>query len=65
MKVKISKSILEKAWWAMNMDPYTGFCLACGDQADGSDPDVEEEECENCGKHKVYGAEIIIEYSQQ
>jgi len=65
MKIKISKSLLEKARWAMNIDPYTGFCLACGDQADGVDPDAEEEECDNCGKQKVYGAEQIIAYSQE
>jgi len=37
-----------------------GFCLACGEQADGCEPDASEYECECCGKHAVFGAAEIL-----
>lgn len=33
-----------------------GFCLACGEPADGCEPDAREYECECCGEAAVYGA---------
>jgi hypothetical protein len=36
-----------------------GFCLACGADADGCEPDARGYECEVCGKPKVYGAEEV------
>jgi predicted RNA-binding Zn-ribbon protein involved in translation (DUF1610 family) len=37
------------------------FCLACGAEAEGCEPDAEQYACENCGEHAVYGAaEILI-----
>lgn len=37
-----------------------GFCLACGEEADGCEPDAREYECEFCGLRKVYGAEEML-----
>ena len=37
-----------------------GFCLACGDEAFGVEPDARKYECESCGKEKVYGAEELL-----
>ena len=37
-----------------------GFCLACGEQADGCEPDAREYLCESCGEYKVYGAEEVL-----
>lgn len=37
-----------------------GFCIACGSEADGCEPDAREYECETCGKRKVYGAEELL-----
>jgi len=37
-----------------------GFCLSCGEEADGCEPDAKEYECESCGEHQVYGAEEIL-----
>lgn len=34
-----------------------GFCLACGFEAEGVEPDARRYECESCGERKVYGAE--------
>jgi hypothetical protein len=38
----------------------TGFCLACGESADGIEPDGERLDCENCGAPKVYGLEQLL-----
>jgi len=37
-----------------------GFCLACGAEAEGIEPDARKYECESCGAPKVYGAEELI-----
>ena len=37
-----------------------GFCLACGEGADGVEPDARDYECESCGESKVYGAEECL-----
>jgi hypothetical protein len=37
-----------------------GFCIACGEEQDGCEPDARGYLCESCGKHKVYGAEELL-----
>jgi hypothetical protein len=37
-----------------------GFCLACGEDADGCEPDMRRGECEACGARAVYGAEEVL-----
>lgn len=37
-----------------------GFCLACGEDAEGCEPDAREYECEICGERAVYGAEELL-----
>lgn len=39
-----------------------GFCLHCGSEADGCEPDAERYLCEACGHHRVFGAEQILFY---
>lgn len=40
-----------------------GFCLACGAEVEGVEPDAREYECELCGESQVYGAEeLAIEF---
>ena len=39
-----------------------GFCIACGEEADGCEPDARGYECEICGERKVYGAEELLMY---
>ncbi len=34
-----------------------GFCHACGEDADGVEPDARNRECESCGEKQVFGAE--------
>lgn len=38
----------------------TGFCLACGEDQEGCEPDMEGGLCESCGEHKVMGAEDLL-----
>lgn len=37
-----------------------GFCLACGNQQDGCEPDAREYKCEDCGERQVYGAQEVL-----
>ncbi len=39
---------------------HPGFCVACGADHDGCEPDAREYECYECGEHKVYGAEELM-----
>lgn len=44
----------------INGDESGGFCLACGEEAYGIEPDARRYECESCGAKKVYGAEELL-----
>lgn len=37
-----------------------GFCLACGEEQEGCEPDAENYECEACGERKVWGAAQVL-----
>jgi len=37
-----------------------GFCIKCGDDADGVEPDAREYRCETCHGMTVYGAEELL-----
>lgn len=37
-----------------------GFCVACGEEAEGCEPDARGYECESCGERKVYGAQELL-----
>ena len=37
-----------------------GFCVKCGADADGCEPDAERYRCEECGARAVYGAEQLM-----
>lgn len=37
-----------------------GFCLACGFEHDGCEPDAREYECEACGEPQVFGCEELM-----
>lgn len=44
----------------LQRDDNEGFCLACGEEAYGIEPDAERYECECCEKRAVYGAEQLL-----
>lgn len=37
-----------------------GFCITCGNEQGGCEPDMIDGECEACGEHTVYGAEELL-----
>lgn len=37
-----------------------GFCLACGKEQDGCEPDARRIECEACGEREVYGCDDLL-----
>lgn len=37
-----------------------GFCIRCGADADGVEPDARQYQCEACGAQGVYGAEELM-----
>jgi hypothetical protein len=41
-------------------EEYGGFCLACGEQAYGVEPDAENYSCESCGEDQVFGVEQLL-----
>ena len=51
---------ISEAVYADLTENYGGFCIACGDQADGVEPDAIRYRCESCGANAVYGAEELL-----
>ncbi len=37
-----------------------GFCLICGAEQDGCEPDAQNYECESCGAEQVFGCEELM-----
>jgi hypothetical protein len=37
-----------------------GFCLACGNEQEGCEPDARNYKCEACGEREVFGASEIV-----
>lgn len=36
-----------------------GFCIACGEEAEGVEPDAHKYTCEYCGEKQVYGSDEL------
>ena len=45
---------------AAQQDDGSGFCIACGAEAGGLEPDARRRLCDSCGAHTVYGAEELL-----
>ena len=63
--MKVHKSlivarIVEGADRSMRTLDNVGFCVACGEEAMGCEPDARKYECESCGERGVYGAEELL-----
>ena len=57
----VHKSVtLPRVLVAIQEGGYPGFCVACGVEADGVDPDACGDECEECGAAALYGAEELL-----
>ena len=56
----MEKVTTERVIAACEADDGSGFCLACGADAYGVEPDARRYKCEECGKKAVYGAEECL-----
>lgn len=45
---------------AVEEDGCTGFCIECGEEQGGCEPDARKYRCESCGAFAVYGAEELV-----
>jgi predicted RNA-binding Zn-ribbon protein involved in translation (DUF1610 family) len=54
------KVSIEQVMNAVESGEYMGFCVACGHEQYGVEPDARKYECEDCGERKVYGAEELL-----
>jgi predicted RNA-binding Zn-ribbon protein involved in translation (DUF1610 family) len=41
-------------------DEYGGYCISCGVEVSGVEPDAREYTCEDCGAEQVYGIEELL-----
>lgn len=51
---------MDKILEAVAEDDNLGFCLACGEEAFGVEPDARHYECATCGEASVFGAEELL-----
>ena len=55
-----AERVCEAAQDAMTSLENPGFCIKCGEEADGCEPDARRYRCEACGARAVYGAEELV-----
>jgi predicted RNA-binding Zn-ribbon protein involved in translation (DUF1610 family) len=51
---------IDTVMFAVESGDSVGFCVACGAEAYGVEPDARKYKCESCGQAKVYGAEELL-----
>ena len=56
----MTRPTIDDVMAACEEDDNVGFCIACGEEHYGIEPDARKYECESCGKRAVYGAEEIL-----
>ena len=54
---KIPYEVIEQA---IESGEYYGYCLACGSEHEGIEPDARQYHCSQCSAYRVYGAEEIL-----
>lgn len=59
MKLPVGLS-LDDIVAAVEADDHLGFCLACGAEAYGVEPDARNYECEECEEKEVFGAAELL-----
>jgi len=42
------------------LEGTTGFCVNCGAEKDGCEPDARNYPCDECGENEVFGAEELL-----
>lgn len=56
---KITDEVIADAVADHDMDDL-GYCLVCGHEASGVEPDARNYSCESCGAEQVFGAEELL-----
>lgn len=51
---------IAQSTYAEMSENYGGYCMACGDETYGVEPDARKYECESCGERAVYGIEELL-----
>jgi hypothetical protein len=59
-EMTLDKVTLEQIMEAVAVDDCRGFCLACGAEASGVEPDARNYVCEACDEPQVFGAEELL-----
>jgi len=44
----------------LTSDTVAGFCVRCGAEAEGVEPDARNYECEACGENGVFDADELL-----
>tara|TARA_R100001510_G_C7627138_1_gene186786 strand:- start:129 stop:314 length:186 start_codon:yes stop_codon:yes gene_type:complete len=57
MKKELDVELLLELAYADNNE---GLCMACGEIAEGVEPDARQYKCECCGERRVYGAQEAL-----
>ncbi len=55
-----SERVMDAVERGMSSLDNPGFCIECGEEAEGVEPDAERYRCESCGAMNVYGAETLL-----
>lgn len=55
-----AERVMEAVEEAQSTLSNPGFCIACGDEVEGVEPDARRYECEGCGEKAVFGAEELL-----
>lgn len=50
----------ERILEAVEEDANLGFCIECGEEREGVEPDAQAYKCPSCGRLAVYGAEELL-----
>jgi len=65
MALKVHKSVTQdRVMEAVERQMFgldnPGFCISCGNEQEGCEPDARKYECEICGEKEVYGAQELV-----
>ena len=55
-----SERLLEAVEEQMFGDGNPGFCIKCGEEHDGCEPDARNYPCDSCGGKTVFGASELL-----
>lgn len=56
----VTQVTIDQVIAAVEADRNLGFCVHCGEEAHGVEPDARNYKCESCGERQVFGAEEIL-----